>query len=112
MIAKDKERAREHTQMLIDLRKRRAKPVKIAQERLKEQQSIRKTLERAMQGAPRSVPQLATQTSLAADVVLWHIAALKKYGIDPKALRDSRIVIEKVPPFRMAAQGAGMTFVF
>jgi predicted transcriptional regulator len=81
MIAKDKERARERTQMLIDLRKRHAKPVKIAQELLKGQQSIRKTLEHAMQGAPRSVPQLATQTGLAADVVLWHIAALKKYGL-------------------------------
>lgn len=81
MIVKDKERARERTQMLIDLRKRHAEPVKLAQDLLKEQQSIRKTLERALQGAPRSVPQLAKQVGVSADVVLWHITAMKKYGL-------------------------------
>jgi hypothetical protein len=36
--------------------------------------------------------------------------ALENKGIDPKTLRDSRIVVEKVPPFLMGAQGASMTF--
>jgi predicted transcriptional regulator len=81
MIAKDKDQVRQRTQMLVDLRKQRAEPVKIAQELLKNQQSIRKTLERAMQGAPRSVPQLATQTGLSTHVVLWHVTAMKKYGL-------------------------------
>jgi predicted peroxiredoxin len=38
--------------------------------------------------------------------------AIENKGISPKDLRDSRIVVEKVPPFLMAAEGAQMTFVF
>ena len=38
--------------------------------------------------------------------------AIENKGIDPKTLRDERIVVEKVPPFLMGAEGAGMTFVF
>jgi hypothetical protein len=38
--------------------------------------------------------------------------ALENKGIDPKDVRDPRIVIEKAPPFLMAAEGAGMTYVF
>lgn len=38
--------------------------------------------------------------------------AIENKGIKPEDLRDKRIVIEKVPPFLMAAGGAGMTFVF
>jgi hypothetical protein len=44
-------------------------------------------------------------------VVFCELAIVNK-GIDPKDLRDKRIVIEKVPPFLMAADGAKMTFVF
>jgi hypothetical protein len=38
--------------------------------------------------------------------------AIENKGINPGDLRDSRIVIEKVPPFLLHAHGAGMTFVF
>ena len=38
-------------------------------------------LERALQDAPHSVPQLAGQTGISAHEVLWHIAAMKKYGL-------------------------------
>jgi predicted peroxiredoxin len=44
-------------------------------------------------------------------VVLCELA-LENKDIDPKDLRDERILIEKAPPFLMAAEGAEMTFVF
>jgi predicted transcriptional regulator len=88
MIVQDKEQAKRRTQMLVDLRKQHGAQVKVAQELLKEQQSIRKTLQRTLQGAPRSVPQLATATGMAAHTVLWHIAAMKKYGLVEEAGMD------------------------
>jgi hypothetical protein len=38
--------------------------------------------------------------------------AIENKGIDPKTLRDGGIVVEKVPPSLMVAQGAGITVVF
>ncbi len=88
MSVEGKEKARERTQMLLELRRQHGESVKQAQDRLKEQQSIRKTLQRTLQGAPRSVPQLATATGIAAHAVLWHIAAMKKYGLVEEAGMD------------------------
>jgi hypothetical protein len=44
-------------------------------------------------------------------VVLCELA-LENKGVTPEDLRDSRIIIEKAPPFLMAAEGAAMTYVF
>ena len=38
--------------------------------------------------------------------------ALENKGIDPKDVRDEHIIIEKLPPFLMDAEGATMTYVF
>jgi hypothetical protein len=38
--------------------------------------------------------------------------ALENKGVSPGDLRDPRIIIEKAPPFLMAAEGATMTFTF
>ena len=44
-------------------------------------------------------------------VVLCELA-LENKGVTPEDLRDPRIIIEKAPPFLMAAEGASMTYVF
>lgn len=75
-----KEETKKRTEMLAGLRKQHSERVKIAQEMLKEQKGVRKTLMRAMRGGPHSVPQLAIDTDIPADEVLWHIASMKKYG--------------------------------
>jgi predicted peroxiredoxin len=62
-------------------------------------------------GMPNPVELFNTILDQKGKIVFCELAIVNK-GIDPKDLRDSRIVIEKVPPFLMAAQGAGMTFVF
>ncbi len=62
-------------------------------------------------GLPNPVNLFNTIMDQGGKVVFCELAIENK-GIDPKDLRDERIVVEKVPPFLMDAQGAGMTFVF
>jgi predicted HTH transcriptional regulator len=85
---KSKEESRKQTQMLIELRKQNNTQVKRAQELLKEQQNIRKILQHALQQVPRSIPQLSAITNIAPHLILWHIAAMKKYGIIEEAGMD------------------------
>ncbi|MEW5721346.1 MAG: hypothetical protein AB1817_22150 [Chloroflexota bacterium] len=81
MNANSRDQAKQRTEMLVELRKQRSARVKAAQELLRAQQQVRKTLQHALQDAARSVPQLAEQTGISAHDVLWHIAAMKKYGL-------------------------------
>jgi len=62
-------------------------------------------------GLPNPVGLFDTLLEHAKKVTLCELA-LENKGIDPKEVRDPRIVIEKVPPFLMDAEGAAMTFVF
>lgn len=80
MTITDKEAAHKRTAMLADLRKSRREKVEQAQALLKEQQGVRKTLSRVLQGEPRSIPDIAVATNLPPHEVLWHITAMKKYG--------------------------------
>ncbi|MEA3336649.1 MAG: winged helix-turn-helix transcriptional regulator [Chloroflexota bacterium] len=80
MTTRDRTEAKKRSEMLADLRKQHREQVKEAQAMLKQQQGIRKSLRRALQAGPHSVPQLADQVGLSAPEVLWHVAAMKKYG--------------------------------
>ena len=82
------DKRKQATRILADLRKQNSSKVKKAQELLKEQQTIRKALRRFLLNAPHSVPQLSSATKIPADIVLWHIAAMKKYGIVEEAGMD------------------------
>jgi predicted peroxiredoxin len=62
-------------------------------------------------GLPKPLELWKTIMDHGAKVVLCELA-LENKGIDPKDVRDPRILIEKAPPFLMAAEGAGMTYVF
>lgn len=75
-----KEIARQRTQMLLEMRKQHEEHVKAAQELLKAQQAARKTLHEALKAGPLAVPQLAQATGMSTHDVLWHMAAMKKYG--------------------------------
>jgi predicted transcriptional regulator len=88
MTNNDKEEARQRTQMLAELRKQHSEQVKEAQALLKEQQAIRKKLQRVLQDGPNSVPQLAEATALPAYQVLWYVATMKKYGLVEEAGLD------------------------
>ena len=88
MNVQSKEEAKSRTQMLVELRKQHAARVKEAQALLGGQQAIRKKLKRAMQGGPHSVPQLAATTGTSRHEVLWHLTAMKKYGLIEEAGMD------------------------
>jgi predicted peroxiredoxin len=62
-------------------------------------------------GLPNPIELFNTILDQGGKVVLCELA-LENKGIDPKDLRDDRILIEKVPPFLMDAEGAAMTFTF
>jgi predicted peroxiredoxin len=62
-------------------------------------------------GLPNPIELFNTLIEHGKKVTLCELA-LENKGIDPKDLRDSRIVIEKLPPFLMDVEGAGMTFTF
>ena len=75
------EQKKKRTQMLVDLRKKHDSSAKLAQELLKQQQSDRKQLHRILDAGPSTVPQLSSATGIPSHKVLWHIAAMKKYGL-------------------------------
>jgi predicted peroxiredoxin len=62
-------------------------------------------------GMPNPVELFNTILDQKGKIVFCELAIENK-GIKPEDLRDKRIVIQKVPPFLMAAEGAKMTFVF
>lgn len=62
-------------------------------------------------GLPNPVELFNTIIEHGKKVTLCELA-LENKGIDPKDMRDKRIVIEKLPPFLMDVDGAGMTFTF
>lgn len=82
------EEKKKRTEMLVEMRKEHRDAVQKAQELLKAQQSARKALERALTGGPHSVPKLAQAVNMPAHEALWHIAAMKKYGIVAEAGTD------------------------
>jgi predicted peroxiredoxin len=62
-------------------------------------------------GLPNPVELFKTLLEHAKKVTLCELA-LENKGIEPKDVRDPKIVIEKLPPFLMDADGATSSFVF
>ncbi len=62
-------------------------------------------------GLPNPVELFNTVIELGERVTLCELA-LENKGIDPKDVRDERIVIQPLPPFLMDAEGAAQTYVF
>ena len=88
MTTKNREEIRQRIEMLTALRNQRDEQFKQAQTLLKKQRATRKSLQQAMLGGPKSVPQLAASIGIPAHVVLWHVAAMKKYGLVAEAGMD------------------------
>ena len=62
-------------------------------------------------GLPNPVGLMDTILDQGGKVVLCELA-LENKGIDPKDLRDERILIKKAPPYLMDVEGAAQTYVF
>jgi predicted transcriptional regulator len=76
-----KEDAKKRTALLKRLREEHKDTVARTQALFKEQKAIRRQITQAMREAPKTVPEVAEATNLPADQVLWHIIAMKKYGL-------------------------------
>jgi predicted Rossmann fold nucleotide-binding protein DprA/Smf involved in DNA uptake len=73
--------ARQRSQILKQLREEHRETVEQVQASLKEQKDIRRQIAQAMRDEPKTVPEIAAASGLSAEQVLWHIIALKKYGL-------------------------------
>jgi hypothetical protein len=65
---------------LKKLRDERGAAVDAAVERNKQRQAVRKQVRAALAAGPSTVPALAAATGLPSREVLWHVAAMRKYG--------------------------------
>ena len=65
---------------LKKLRDERGAAVGAAIERNKLHQAVRKEVRVALAGGPSTVPALAAATGVPTQDVLWHVAAMRKYG--------------------------------
>ena len=65
---------------LKKLREERGAAVGEAIERNKLHQAVRKEVRVALAGGPSTVPALAAATGVPTQDVLWHVAAMRKYG--------------------------------
>ena len=77
----NKEEAKKRAILLKRLREEHKETVTRTQTLLKEQKAIRRQICQHMREEPKAVPEIAELTSLPADQVLWHVTAMKKYGL-------------------------------
>jgi predicted transcriptional regulator len=77
----DKEARKKQTAFLKQLRESHQKTVAQTQELLKGQQKTRRLISKALQDEAPTVPAVAETTGIPADQVLWHLMAMKKYGL-------------------------------
>lgn len=74
------DRKRQLRETLKRLREERGEQVKAATAASAAVRGERKKIVAEMATEPRTVPQLADATDLPTDRVLWHLAAMRKYG--------------------------------
>lgn len=76
-----KEDAKSRAIFLKRLREQYKESTARAQELLKEQKALRRQICQPLRDGPKTVPEIAQQTGIPADQVLWHIMAMKKYDL-------------------------------
>jgi DNA-binding IclR family transcriptional regulator len=77
----DKEDAKKRAIFLKQLREEHKDTVSRTQALLKEQKGIRREICQSMRAEPKSVPEIAETTGIPSSQVLWHVTAMKKYGL-------------------------------
>jgi predicted transcriptional regulator len=78
---KNREEARKRTEMLKRLRDIHRDTVEQTQASLKTQKKIQQQICQVIREQARTVPEVAQATGLTGHEVLWHITAMKKYGL-------------------------------
>ena len=88
--------ARARSETLKQLREAHATTVEWTQTLLREQKQFQKEICQAIRDNPETVPKIAAAISKPAHKVLWHLAALKKYGIVIEAGMSGDYVLYKL----------------
>ena len=68
-------------EILARLRKQYPEAVERTQILLKEQKHIQQEICRVLRERPKTVPEIAAETNLSPDKVLWYMASFRKYGL-------------------------------
>jgi predicted transcriptional regulator len=76
-----KEDAKKRAILLKRLREEHKETVSRTQSLLKEQKAIRRQLCEPIRKEPKAIPEIAELSGIPADQVLWHLTAMKKYGL-------------------------------
>ncbi len=76
-----KEDAKKRAILLKRLREEHKETVTRTQALLKEQKAIRRQICQPMRQEPKAIPDIAELTGIPADQILWHVTAMKKYGL-------------------------------
>ncbi|MGD2163024.1 MAG: hypothetical protein PVI81_05990 [Anaerolineales bacterium] len=69
------------TQLLKELREAHQETVERTRELLKVQQTARKEVLKVIGEEAKTIPMIADAVNLPSDEVLWHVMAMKKYGL-------------------------------
>jgi len=88
--------ARARSETLKHLREAHAATVERTQALLREQKQIQKEISQAIRDNPETVPEVTAVIGKPAHEVLWHLAALKKYGIVVEAGMRGDYVLYKL----------------
>jgi DNA-binding CsgD family transcriptional regulator len=73
--------AKQRSETLKRLRTEHKETVERAREMLKEQKAVRSQICKSTREGPKTVPEIAEITGISPHEVLWHITAMKKYGL-------------------------------
>ncbi len=77
----NKEDAKQRAIFLKKLREDHKETVSRTQALLKEQKAARKQICQHMRNEPKTIPEVAQLAGLPPSEVLWHVTAMKKYGL-------------------------------
>jgi predicted transcriptional regulator len=77
----DKAEKQARTQLLKELRETHQESVERTRELLKSQQNARKQVMAEIKQEAKTIPAIAAAVDLTSEEVLWHVMAMKKYGL-------------------------------
>lgn len=77
----DKADKKARTQLLKELREAHQESVERTRELLKVQHSARKQLLGVIHEEAKTIPGIAAEVELPTEEVIWHVMAMKKYGL-------------------------------
>lgn len=77
---KEEKKGKAKKKLTVQMLRETRKPPKENLERQKEQRKIVKAIKEALKSGPKTILQIAEETNLKTDVVVWYLFSLRKYG--------------------------------